>query len=166
MEPAIKVWKDADGNIIDDDKLFDWINKSKNDIANTSELIVGTDSHLHKYNYRFVTVVCIYKKGRGGFYYYTTTEHNKKEFKGNYPARVRARMFHEASITIEVASKIQNETGQIPVIHVDASPPEAGEMTSLFSDQLKGYVTASGFECIIKPWSFVSSGIANKHTKG
>ena len=75
-------------------------------------------------------------------------------------------MFHETSIAIELSNQIQETTGLIPLIHVDASPPESGELTSMFSDQLKGYVTASGFECYIKPWSFVASGIANKHSKG
>ncbi len=157
-------WKDADGNIIEEDELYSWISASTSD--KEKQLIIGVDSHLHKHVYRFITVVCLYKPGRGGFYYYTTTEQHKKEFKGNYPNRVKARMFHETSLAIDLGNQVLEITGQIPLIHVDASPPESGELTSLFSDQLKGYVTASGFECYIKPWSFVASGIANKHSKG
>lgn len=156
-------WTDADGNIIQENKLYSWISSSTSD--KEKQLIIGVDSHLHKNVYRFIAVVCLYKPGRGGFYYYTTTERHKKEFKGNYPNRVKARMFHETSLAIEHGNQILETTGQIPLIHVDASPPESGELTSLFSDQLKGYVTASGFECYIKPWSFVASGIANKHSK-
>jgi hypothetical protein len=158
-------WIDADGNRINYSQLVEWIKSSKNDLISDSELIIGTDSHLHRYFYRFVTVVCIYKKGRGGNYYYTVSEQHKKEFKGNYPVRVKARMFHEAGLTIEFANEIQEKTGITPVVHLDASPPESGELTSMFSDQLKGYVTACGFECYIKPWSFAASSVANKHSK-
>lgn len=160
----MRIWKDADGNAVEEDQLYKWISESLAD--KEKQLIVGVDSHLHKHVYRFIAVVCLYKPGRGGFYYYTTTEQHKKEFKGNYPNRVKARMFHETSIAIELSNQIQETTELIPLIHVDASPPESGELTSMFSDQLKGYVTASGFECYIKPWSFVASGIANKHSKG
>lgn len=158
-------WKDADGNKINDQEFYLWLQKNYKKFDKEYELIVGVDSHLHKGFYRFVTVVCLYKKGRGGYYYYFTTEENKKNFKGTYPARVKARMFHETGLAIELATEIQEKINITPVIHIDASPPEMGELTSLFSEQLKGYVTASGFEGILKPWSFCASSIANKHTK-
>lgn len=165
MSNSERKWIDPDGKIISYSSLIEWIKDSKISLNQDSELIIGTDSHLHKYLYRFITVVCIYKKGRGGNYFYTVSEQHKKEFKGNYPTRVKARMLHETSLAIEIATELQEITGYRPVIHLDASPPETGELTSAFSDQLKGYVIASGFECFIKPWSFVSSSIANKHSK-
>lgn len=161
----MKNWTDADGNQIDEESLYNWINKHKNKINSEYELIVGADSHLHGIQLRFITVVCLYQKGKGGFYYYIRSDQHKKDFKGSYPVRVRAKLFHETSLAIELATKIQENTGITPVIHIDASPPECGEVTSMFSDQLRGYVIGSGFECFLKPWSFVSSGIANKHSK-
>lgn len=160
-----RVWRDADGKAIDDAVFYDWVRSSKNKLDGEYELIIGTDSHLHGAYYKFITVVCLYRKGRGGFYYYTVNETSKKEFKGAYPVKVKARMFHEVSLALEMAYEIQEKVGLTPIVHLDASPPEAGELTSMFSDQLKGYVTASGFEGVLKPWSFVSSGIANKHSK-
>ena len=77
----------------------------------------------------------------------------------------RTELFHETTLAIEIASQIEEKTGRKPIVHIDASPANAGELTSMFSDQLKGYVTASGFECILKPFSFVASGVANKHSK-
>ena len=163
----MKLWKDADGNTISQEELFSWISRETKPWVNGGEyeLIVGVDSHLHGYAYRFITVVCLYRKGRGGFYYYTISEQGRKEFKGTYPVRVKARMFHETTLAIEVATEIEEKTGKVPVVHIDASPANAGELTSMFSDELKGYVTASGFDAALKPWSFVASGIANKHTK-
>lgn len=161
----MRTWKDADGNTVDDQAFFDWLQKNRGVLNEDYELIIGVDSHLHGTTYRFISVVCIYLKGRGGFYYYTTSEQHRKEFKGAYPAKVKARMFHETSLAIELATEIQEKTKRAPVIHIDASPPGAGEVTSLFSDSLKGYVTASGFDAVLKPWSFVASGVANKHSK-
>lgn len=160
-----RVWKDGDGKRVDDETLYTWINSSKNKLEGDCELIVGVDSHLHGIAYRFITVICLYRKGRGGFYYYNISEQHRKEFRGTYPVRVKARMFHETTLAIEVATEIQEKTGLSPVIHLDASPPSAGELTSMFSDELKGYVVASGFEAVLKPWGFVASGIANKHSK-
>lgn len=161
----MRTWKDADGNAIKDETFYNWVNSAKNKLEGDCELIVGVDSHLHGITYRFITVVCLYRKGRGGFYYYNISEQHRKEFKGTYPVRVKARMFHETSLAIELASEILEKTGLSPVVHLDASPPNTGELTSTFSDQLKGYVAASGFDAVVKPWSFVASGIANKHSK-
>lgn len=161
----MRTWKDADGNVIDDQALYTWIEGSKNKILGDCELIVGVDSHLHGVSYRFITVICLYRKGRGGFYYYNISEKHRKDFKGPYPARVKARMFYETTLAIEAATEILEKTELAPVVHIDASPPNAGELTSMFSEDLKGYVVASGFEGVLKPWSFAASGIANKHTK-
>lgn len=160
-----RLWTDADGNVIDDETLYMWINSSRNKLNGDNELIVGVDSHLHGITYRFITVICLYHIGRGGFYYYNISEQHRKIFKGTYPVRIKARMFHETTLAIELATEIQEKTGLTPVIHIDASPPDAGELTSMFSDELKGYVVGSGFEAIQKPFSFVASGIANKHSK-
>lgn len=160
----MKNWKDPDGNVITNDKLMEWISRS-NISNNTHELIVGVDSHLHKQTYHFITVVCLYEKGRGGYYYYNISECNRKTFKGAYPAKVRARMFHETGLAIETATQIQEATGKTPIVHIDVSPPNAKELSSMCSDELKGYVINCGFEVVVKPWSFVASGVANKHSK-
>lgn len=160
-------WKDADGKIISNPELIQWISDSRYEILNgTKQLIIGTDSHRHGNFYWFITVVCLYQSGRGGYYYYNKTQTNKFEFRGaSQSARVRARMFHEATLAIELATEIQEKTGFAPIVHMDASPTGSHELTAAFSEDLKGYAIASGFEAVVKPWAFVSSGIANKHTK-
>ena len=161
----MRTWKDADGKEVTDDAMYAWLDVEHNKLTGDYELIVGTDSHLHSGMHRFITVVCIYRKGRGGFYYYTTSEQSKREYKGTYPVKVKQKLFHETTLAIELATEIQEKTGLTPVVHIDASPPGAGELTSMFSDQLRGYVSASGFEGVLKDWAFVASGIANKHSK-
>lgn len=157
-----RIWKDADGKQITDSGLYAWINNMKPDHT----LLVGVDSHPYGNGYKFTAVACLYQAGRGGFYYHTSVTNNSREFlKGAHAPRVRARVFYETEFALEIASAILENTGAVPVVHLDASPPENREVTSAFSDQLKGYVVASGFECVIKPWAFCASGIANKHCR-
>jgi predicted RNase H-related nuclease YkuK (DUF458 family) len=74
-------------------------------------------------------------------------------------------MFNEVERSVAMAEKILDVCGVIPVVHIDASPSHRHEFTSEFSEHLKGYVTASGYECVLKPDSFVANAVADKHTK-
>lgn len=159
------VWKDADGKTLTDEGLYQWVKSSVKNMNSEYELIVGVDSHRHKKFFQFITVVCVYRKGRGGYYFYKKSVRPASEYKGPYPVRVRTRMFYEASLALETAQNIFDHTEALPVIHLDASPPGGTEVTSAFSDQLSGYIVGSGFECVLKPWAFVASGIADKHSK-
>ena len=38
-------------------------------------------------------------------------------------------------------------------------------MSSRYESMIKGYITGCGFECKVKPDSFVASGIADVYTK-
>ena len=158
---STRYWLTAEGQKKDDKFVYDWVKAAAADKFNEYELIVGTDSHLHGREFRFITVICLYRKGKGGMYYYTTAFEPRDTFKSNRPGR----MFFEVGLSIELANQLVDETGLIPVVHIDASPKEAGEFTSSFSDQLKGYVLSSGFEAVLKPQSFVANAVADRHTK-
>lgn len=165
MEELARKWHTPNEPSITSEELYEWVNSHKNDLWNGHELIVGADSHAHRREYKFIEVVCIYKKGRGGQYYYTSTWEPRTKFKGAYNAKVRARLFHEVDLSVQLASNLLEHTGHKAVVHIDASPPGSKELTAAFCDQLKGYVSAYGFEGFEKPWSFCSSGIANRHSK-
>lgn len=126
------------------------------------EVGIGTDSQVIGRNFRFVTVLCVYKKGKGGFYFYRpeSLPREKYDIKNQ-----KLRMFDEVAKSIELSQKLKEETGVSPVIHIDASPSKREEFTSSFSDQLKGYAQACGFKALIKPESYVASGIADSHSK-
>lgn len=163
-EPETRTWIDAEKNEtvsrrFSDEELVGWL-KEKLSIPG-SELIVGTDSHRNGRWFRFISVVCIYTQGIGGFYFYTTFYKPRQEYKG----RQQVRMFKEAETSIEVANWLFEKTERIPVVHIDASPSDAGQFTSSFSDSLKGYVTSSGFQCVLKPEAIVASCVADRHTK-
>lgn len=167
---APKLWKNYDQKKFSEDFVFDWVSSTKFDRENTYQVIVGTDSHMHGREFRFITVVCVYRVGKGGNYYYLETYEPRenyvqgargKKVKGNQ----KMRMFVEVEKSISLADSLFEKTGVLPIIHIDASPFHKKEFTSAFSDQLKGYVTGAGYECVLKPDSFVANAVADKHTK-
>ena len=115
-------------------------------------------------------MICVYKVGKGGNYYYLENYEPRenylqgakgKKVKGNQ----KMRMFNEVERSVEMAEKLFEQCGMVPIVHIDASPSHRHEFTSEFSEQLKGYVTACGYECVLKPDSFVANAVADKHTK-
>lgn len=126
------------------------------------EIAVGTDSqHRGKYLF-YITVIALWERGKGGTYYYKS-EYVRRHSYGD--SNQKMRMFEEVSRTLEVANLITEKTGIKPVCHVDASLPIKKEFTSSFSEQLKGYVVSSGYDCVLKPESYAANCIADRHTK-
>lgn len=158
----VTMWIDPEGRKVNEESLASLIKdyRQKDPFA-TVELIVGTDSQMNKRSFKFITVVCLLRKGKGGYYWYKLDHHNRLTYKGNQ----KLRMFQEVDKSIEVASWLTSVSTLTPSIHIDASPKEKAEFTSAFSDELKGYVTASGFECMLKPEAFVASVVADKHSR-
>ncbi|NBP56908.1 hypothetical protein EBU71_10340 [bacterium] len=128
-----------------------------------TEIAVGTDSQ-HRGQYLFyITVICLWERGRGGTYYYKSECQKRQPHMVNSSQKMR--MFEEVSRTIEIANLITEKTGIKPVCHIDASLPIKKEYTSSFSEQLRGYVISSGYICVLKPESYAANCIADRHTK-
>ncbi len=144
-----------------DEDLVRWIKSNCAKNFSGMELIVGTDSHLHGRVFRFVTVVCIYNPGYGGDFRHTLSYEDRTQYRGNQ----KARMFREVELSVKMADWLLDATEMVPVVHIDASPREANEFTSAFSDQLKGYVSSFGYEGVLKPGSYVANAVADKYTK-
>ena len=123
---------------------------------------VGTDSQVIGKTFRFISVLCIYNPGKGGFYYYLQKYCDRDNYRLH---NQKMRMFDEVAKSIELAVLLRDETGVLPEVHIDASPEKYEEFTSSFSEQLKGYVLGMGFTPVLKPESFAASTIADKHTK-
>lgn len=164
------VWKNADGKRTTAAEMLEWITAANADKDNSYELIVGSDSQMRGRQFCFITVVCLVKIGKGGNYRYnehfvprtTFVQAGKgKRVKGNQ----KLRMYAEVERSITVAMDIFEKTGLLPVVHIDASTRDKKEFTSEFSDELAGMVKACGFECVLKPESFVANAVADRHTK-
>lgn len=136
--------------------------KKANDSMIEYEIGVGTDSQVIKHGYRFVTVLCVYRKGKGGMYYYLTDYKENHNYNAN---NKKMRMFDEVGISIEVANMLFEKTGLASTIHIDASPEKNKEFTSGIVEQLKGYAVSCGFEVKIKPESYCANALADRLSK-
>jgi predicted RNase H-related nuclease YkuK (DUF458 family) len=157
-----KKWKTPKNpKIFSTEEVFSCIQETllENELVDIS---IGTDSQHVGKGFRFVTVVCAYRPGKGGIFFYN--QENVEVTK--YPiGNQKMRMFDEATKSIDLAYKLEEDIGFKPCIHIDASPEKNGEFTSAFVEQIKGYVIASGFECLTKPEAYAASFIADKYSK-
>lgn len=167
--PLKRKWTQPDKGKITCNDVVSWIkNKIKIDEEDIStyHLIVGTDSQKRSSKIRFVTIIALYKEGKGGMYFYTSHLLPKELFgKTKYD---KSRIYQEVDYSIETANQLMTDVGDliIPSIHIDASPKHKKEYTSDISDNLMSLIRSYGFEPCIKPFSFAASSIANKHSKG
>lgn len=170
-ETPTLAWKNSDGKRFSDEHVFGWVENTQLDRESEFQVFVGTDSHRNGRFFKFITVICVYRVGKGGNYFYTEEwEPRERYVLGNVRGKKtkgnqKMRMFNEVERSVEMANRLFEATGVLPVVHVDASPSHRQEFTSEFSEQLKGYVIGSGFECVLKPDSFVANAIADKHSK-
>lgn len=170
LEKVKKKWKNSDGAKFTEEEVFNWVSASINNPEYECQVIVGTDSHMAGRSFRFITVVCVYKVGKGGnYYYYEDYEPRENYLQGQKGRKVKGnqklRMFNEVERSIAIADRLLEICEVVPVIHIDASPAGRHEFTSEFSDQLQGYANSCGYECVLKPDSFVANTVADKHSK-
>jgi predicted RNase H-related nuclease YkuK (DUF458 family) len=144
-------------------EICEKIRPKMNDPFSEWEVGVGTDSQIKGKHITFTTVICVYQRGKGGHYFFKNEEVCKKQFKSSSQA---PRMFEEVNKTVQVALEIEKLLAKKPLLHIDASKANNKEAyTSAISDQLKGYAIGFGFECVLKPDSYVASCIADRHSK-
>jgi hypothetical protein len=127
------------------------------------EVSIGTDSQ----NYSMVKVsiaVGIHKivnnVGRGGIFFSEIKRFSKI-------TNIRQKLFLETSLSLELAIKLRDRfqkdhTGHEILIHVDAG---LNGPSSMWVDDISGWVRACGFTAVIKPDSYMASSIANRLTK-
>lgn len=124
---------------------------------------IGSDSQMIGHAFQFISVISVHRVGKGGLYFI------HKEFvpRAKFPVGVqKLRMFDEVARSCAIAWEFQEMVSIAPEVHIDASPAhKREEFTAKFSDQLKGYVQSYGFECKVKPESYVAHAIADRHTK-
>jgi uncharacterized protein len=126
-------------------------------------IAVGTDSQIIGSRFCFVSVISVHKKGKGGTYYFKQELSSPSK---HMISNQKMRMFEEVTKSLEIAMAMRELKGIEPQIHIDASPEaNTKSFTSKFSEQLKGYVVSSGFQCLLKPDSYAANAIADKHTK-
>ena len=133
-------------------------------------IIIGTDSQ-NVDKTKVVSVIAMICEEHGGIFFYDTT-------KVDIIRDVRTKLHMETQRSLEVAEQLldaietrsDNETVHemfmtCPIaIHVDAGNAKHGKTKELIPE-LVGWVKACGYDCEIKPESFVASSIADKYSK-
>ncbi len=128
--------------------------------GNRYSLIIGTDSFLAKETI-FIIAIVIHRIGHGGKYFYKKIHHRKI-------ANLRQRIFHETSLSIEMAGMLreclsQNGFTKLPVeIHLDVG--ENGDTKEIIKEVI-GMVTGSGYAAVTKPDAYGASKVADRHSK-
>ena len=138
------------------------------DINASYEIMVGTDSQTHK-DTKMVEIIAVHRKGLGGIFFHNT----------DFIPRIRSlkqKINEETSRSLTVANELLDAI-EFPLlgegylledlnvtfqIHCDIG--KYGKTNELIKE-IVSWVTSQGYICMIKPDSYVASGIADKYSK-
>ena len=148
------------------DKLLMFYEKNR-DYESPIHIIVGTDSQNFSQT-KMVSVIAVTCEGHGGIFFYEVTRQPRI-------IDVRTKLHVETNDSLRVAStlveQMENDNKyeemylNCPIaIHVDAGNSKNGKTRELIPE-LVGWIHAMGYECEIKPDSYVASTIADRISK-
>ena len=138
------------------------------DINASYEIMVGTDSQTHK-DTKMVEIIAVHRKGLGGIFFHNT----------DFIPRIRnlkQKINEETSRSLTVANELLDAI-EFPLlgegylledlnvtfqIHCDIG--KYGKTNELIKE-IVSWVTSQGYICMIKPDSYVASGIADRYSK-
>jgi predicted RNase H-related nuclease YkuK (DUF458 family) len=124
-------------------------------------LIVGTDSKRHTDYLTYVTVIILYRVGKGGIYFY---QRQRSEV-GRYS--LQAAIYHETALSLATAAKLDDllkEEGLPQVeIEIHSDVGNHGKTKELIQEVV-AWINSSGYTAQIKPASFGASSVADKYT--
>lgn len=126
-------------------------------------IAVGTDSQNSNITKVPVTVgihKIINKVGKGGIYFFEIKKIKRI-------SNIRQKIFYETNLSIELALKLNQTFAESNIpheieVHVDVG---YNGPTSQYVSEIKGWVKACGFQCVIKPDSYMASSVANRLSK-
>ena len=120
---------------------------------------IGTDSQTNG-NTKFVTAIVVHKLGTGGIFFY-------RQYICGKIHTLSDRIYTETALSINCATELlelflSNEILRDISIHCDVGPN--GKTKELIREII-GYVTASGFDCKIKPEGIAACSVADRFSK-
>jgi len=135
----------------------------RNHTEKGGKIFIGTDSILNKEKCVFARAICLHGANSqvGGTYFISRNTEHSKRFK-----ELAVRMLAEVQKTVETALEISDKCpGASIELHLDISGTiEKGE-TGRYADMLTGFARSTGFPFKVKPHSWASSSVADKHSK-
>ena len=120
---------------------------------------VGSDSHTTDRT-KVITAIAVREVGKGGIFFHTCFVYPKMR-------GLHERIYKETELSIEAAqcmvkAFLDNDMAYTLSIHSDVG--NNGKTRELIREII-GYVTGSGFNCLIKPDGYVACAIADKYSK-
>jgi len=147
------------------DKLLDYYEKMKH-FGSPFHITVGTDSQNFDQT-KMVSVIAVVCEGHGGIFFYEIS-------KQSLVKDVRQKLHIETMESLNVASKLveilENDKYEELFlhstfsIHVDAGFSDTGKTKELIPE-LIGWIKSCGYDCSVKPDSYVASSIADRISK-
>lgn len=126
------------------------------------EIFIGTDSMLDKRSCTFVTAICLHGADDqiGGRYFFTRTKGKSEPYRN-----LKVRILQEVFSSITIGQQVKEIfPGANIEIHIDVGTTVRSQTRHL-ADIVTGWTKAAGFICRIKPYSWASTAVADKHTK-
>jgi predicted RNase H-related nuclease YkuK (DUF458 family) len=142
-------WLNSRGEVVSFDSVLSEVSREG------AEIHIGSDSHLIGGKWIFATALCVYFPRMGGTFFYQKSKFQREEFRTLYD-----RIMKETTLSILTAEEIKEHMSVDIVIHSDVAicDTESAKYHSL----VKGYVSAMGYEILVKPNAWASSSVADK----
>lgn len=127
------------------------------------KIIVGADSAAEKYT-QFITAITVLKVGKGGRYFWTKSE---TIFCPTLQDRIYKETMSAITMAQELKSRLKEFIGEEffwdekVIVHIDVG---LNGPTRDLIDAVVGMVKGYGLEAVIKPESFCSFVVADRHT--
>ena len=133
----------------------------------TTQIIIGTDSQNFDKT-KIVSVIAVISEGHGGIFFYEITQQplirdvrTKLHVETNDSLRVAGALVE----IFENSKEYEEMYLNCPIaIHIDAGNSTKGKTKELIPE-LVGWIKACGYDCSVKPDSFVASTIADRLSK-
>ncbi len=147
------------------EKLLDYYNRMKHYDTEFS-IIVGTDSQNFS-DTKMVSVITMICEGHGGIYFYEVT---RQPLIRDVRTKLHIETHASLNVATELISLLEDKVFEDLFmdchfsIHIDAGHSNRGKTKELIPE-LVGWIKSCGYDCEVKPDSFVASSIADKISK-
>ena len=152
-------WKTGQKEIVNIETILSILKEVSK--SSNHKIIIGSDSVKLGYDFIFTKAICVMNEefyDRRYFYYRT-------KIKDDSYLDLSKRLLKETTDSIDLALKVQKEISNANIeIHADVNE-NLIHKSSKYKNMIVGYISGCGFDCKIKPHSFVASGIADCHTR-
>jgi uncharacterized protein len=126
------------------------------------KIIVGTDSVKFGHDFVFANAICVLNNDN---FYDRRYFYNRKKVKDDSYYDLSKRLLRETTESLDIAMDLKKCLVNANIeIHADVNA-DIRYMSSKYKSMIVGYITGCGFDCKIKPDSFVASGIADCYTR-